>query len=128
MTRTLRIETVVSPSLLLQKARGAARANGVLLLGDENSGRFTHRMLEGNYRRLGRTVIVTVTYKHRLVPWSVLEGRLRGLFGGGPPRMGRVGEKSKAPPARLSRGRRRAARRHSRHHGHPHHRRPPHPR
>jgi hypothetical protein len=126
MARTLRIETAASPSILLAKARRTARANGVLLLGDENSGRFTHRMLEGNYRRLGPTVIVTITHKHRLVPWSVLEGRLRGLFGGGPPRKGRSSEnpkapkKSKAPTARRSGGRRRATRRPPRHHrGHP---------
>ena len=97
MARTLRIDTAASPSLLLQRARRAARANGVLLLGDENSGRFSHRMLEGTYRRQGPTLIVTITHKHRLVPWSVLEGRLRGLFGGGPPRTERVIDKPKAP-------------------------------
>jgi hypothetical protein len=116
MARTLRIDTAASPSLLLQRARRAARTNGVLLLGDENSGRFSHRMLEGNYRRQGRTVIVTITYKHRLVPCSVLEGRLRGLFGGGPPRKGRVSKKSEAPTACRSGGRRRASRRPPHHH------------
>jgi hypothetical protein len=113
MARTLRIDTAASPSLLLQRARKTARANGVTLIGDENSGRFSHRMLEGNYRRQGPTVIVTITHKHRLVPWSVLERRLRGLFGGGPPRTGRVGEKSTArrTARRIRRARRRAARR-----------------
>ena len=109
MARTLRIDVGASPSSLLERARRTARANGVLLLGDENSGRFSHRMLKGNYRRQGRVVVVTITHKPRLVPWSVLEGRLRGLFGGGPPRMERVGEMSKAPMARRSRGRRRPA-------------------
>ena len=121
MARTISIDTAASPSLLLQRARRTARANGVLLVGDENSGRFSHRMLEGNYRRQGRVVIVTVTHKHRLVPWSVLEGRLRDLFGGSP-RTGRVSEKPKAPKksnaptARRSGGRRRATRRPPRHH------------
>ena len=116
MARTFRIETAASPSSLLQRARRAARANGVLLLGDENSGRFSHRMLEGNYRRQGRVVIVTITHKHRLVPWSVLEGRLRFLFGGGAPRTGRVSEKPKAPTARRSGGLRRATSRAPHHH------------
>src|SRR5215212_5153668 len=102
MARTFSIDTAASPSLLL--------------LGDENSGRFSHRMLEGNYRRLGPTVIVTITHKHRLVPWSMVEGRLRGLFGGGPPRVGRVSEKSKAPTARRNGGRRRARSRPPHHH------------
>src|SRR5687768_5812904 len=84
MARTISIDTAASPSRLLEGARRAASENGVRLVGDEGSGRFSHKMLEGNYRRLGRRVIVTITHKHRLVPWSVLEGRLRGLFGGGP--------------------------------------------
>ena len=126
MARILRIDTAASPSLLLQRARRVARANGVLLLGDENSGRFSHKLLEGNYRRQGPTVIVTITHKHRLVPWSVLEGRLRGLFGGDPPRTERVIDKPKAPTARRSRGRRRATRGHPLHHGHQHRRKPPH--
>jgi hypothetical protein len=57
MARTFSIETAASPSLLLQRASRVARANGVRLLGDENSGRFSHRMLEGNYRRQGRVVM-----------------------------------------------------------------------
>ena len=127
MARTLRIETAASPSSLMARARRVAKANSVLLLGDENSGRFTHRMLEGNYRRQGPTVIVTITHKHRLVPWSVLEGRLRGLFGGGTSRPGRVSEKSTARAARRlrRRARRRAGRGHPHQHGNSHRRRPP---
>jgi hypothetical protein len=111
MARTITIDTAASPSMLLERARRAASENGVRLVGNESSGRFSHRMLEGNYRRLGRRVIVTITHKHRLVPWSVLEGRLRGLFGGGP-RMPRARERPKAGTAPRPRGRRRASRRH----------------
>src|ERR671912_1558241 len=123
MVRTLRIDTAASPSRLLVRARRTARANGVTLIGNEGSGRFSHKMLRGEYRMIGRAVIVTITYKHRLVPWSVLERRLRGLFGGGPPRRGRVSEESTArrTARRLSRrARRRAGRGHSHQHGHPH--------
>src|SRR5215217_8403894 len=81
MARTLHIDTAASPSLLLARARRTARANGVTLVGNEGSGRFSHKMLRGEYHRIGRTVIVTITYKHSLVPWSVLERRLRALFG-----------------------------------------------
>ena len=84
MARTFSIDTAASPSWMLERARRTASQNGVTLVGDESSGRFSHKMLRGEYRRLGRTVTVTITYKHRLVPWSVLEGRLRGLFGSDP--------------------------------------------
>src|SRR5215207_4084954 len=119
MARTLRIDTAASPSSLLARARRAARSNGVTLVGNESSGRFSHRMLRGEYRRVGRTVIVIITYKHRLVPWSVLERRLRGLFGGGSPGMARVSGKSAAPTARRTREGRRASRRRLRNRRHP---------
>src|SRR5215204_51016 len=121
MPRTFSIDTSASPSLLLARARRAATENGVTLVGNESSGRFSHKMLRGEYRMIGLTVIVTVTYKHRLVPWSVLKGRLRALFGSGSG-MPRVREKSTAPTALRTRGRRRASRRPPHHHRHPHRR------
>jgi hypothetical protein len=126
MARTFSIDTAASPTLVLERARRVASENGVTLFGNESSGRFSHKMLEGEYRRLGRTVIVTITYKHRLVPWSVLEGRLRGLFGSSPSGIPPVHQRSTAGAARRSRGRRRASRGPPHHHGHPHRRRPPH--
>src|SRR5215211_1059377 len=123
MARTFSIDTAANPSLLLARARRAASENGVTLLGNERSGRFSHKMLRGEYRRLGRAVIVTITYKHRLVPWSVLEGRLRGLFGSAPSGMARVSGTSAAPTARRtregSREGRGASRRGLRHRRHP---------
>src|ERR671911_2504288 len=107
MARTFSIDTAASPSLLLQRAKRTASEHDVTLYGNERSGRFSHKILRGEYHRIGRTVLVTITHKHRLVPWSVLEGRLRGLFGGGPSRTGRVSEKSKAPIAYRTGGRRR---------------------
>jgi hypothetical protein len=115
MARTLSIDIAASPSLLLERARRAASENGMTLLGNESSGRFSHKMLRGEYRRIGRTVIVTITYRHRLVPWSVLEGRLRALFGGGSSRKPRVHDKSTAGTAPRTRARRRATRRHPPH-------------
>src|SRR5918995_5886701 len=105
MARTFSLDAAASPSLLLARARRVASANGVSLVGNESSGRFSHEMLRGEYRMIGRTVIVTITYKHRLVPWSVLEGRLRALFGGASGMAG-VREQSTAKTARLAQGRR----------------------
>ena len=77
--RTFNLDTKVSPSSLLARAKKAAYENGATLLGDERSGGFSHDMAKGEYRMAGRTVIVTVTEKHWLLPWSVVEARLRGL-------------------------------------------------
>jgi hypothetical protein len=121
MARTFRIDTSASPSLLFARARRVASENGVTLVGNESSGRFSHKSLIGEYRMIGRTVIVTITYKHRLVPWSVLEGRLRAWFGAASG-IAQVREESTAVKARRTRERRRASRRRPHRHGHPHRR------
>ena len=80
MAKTYELETMVSPSSLLARARRAARENGATLLGDEGSGRFSHELVKGQYRMVGQRVIVTITDKHWLLPWPVVEVRLRELL------------------------------------------------
>jgi len=79
MARTYNLDTMVSPSSLLARAKKAAYANGAILLGDEMSGRFSHELVKGEYRIVGQTVVVTITDKHWLLPWPVVEVRLREL-------------------------------------------------
>ena len=79
MARTFNLETRVRPSSLLARANKAAFENNATLLGDERSGRFSHDMAKGEYRMVGQKVIVTVTDKHWLLPWPVVEARLREL-------------------------------------------------
>ena len=57
-----------------------ARENGAALVGDERSGRFSHEMVKGEYRMVGRKVTVTITEKHWLVPWPVVESQLGELL------------------------------------------------
>jgi hypothetical protein len=79
VAKTYQLDTMVSPTSLLARAKKAAYANGATLLGDERSGRFSHEMAEGEYRMVGQKVIVTVTDKHWLLPWPVVEAQLREL-------------------------------------------------
>ena len=79
MVKTYELDTTVSPSSLLARAKKAAYANGATLSGDESSGRFSHEMAKGEYRMVGQKVIVTVTDKHWLLPWPVVEAQLREL-------------------------------------------------
>ena len=76
MAKTYQLDTMVSPSSLLARANKAAYANGAILVGDERSGRFSHEMAKGEYRMVGQKVIVTVTDKHWLLPWAVVEAQL----------------------------------------------------
>ena len=79
MAKTYQLDTMVSPSLLLARAKKAAYANGATLSGDERSGRFWHEMAKGEYRMVDQKVIVTVSDKHWLLPWAVIEAQLREL-------------------------------------------------
>lgn len=79
MARTYKLDTMVEPLPLLTRTRRVARENGAALVGDEQSGRFSHEMVRGEYRMAGQTVIVTITEKHWLVPWPIVESQLRDL-------------------------------------------------
>ena len=79
VTRTFSMATTVASSSLLERARRVAKENSASLVGDEGSGRFSHEMVRGEYRLIGRTVIVTITDKHWLLPWPVVESQLREL-------------------------------------------------
>jgi hypothetical protein len=80
IARTFSVDTGVAPASLLARARRAARENGAILVGDERSGRFSHELVKGEYRMVGQTVVVTITDKHWLLPWPVVEVRLRQLL------------------------------------------------
>jgi hypothetical protein len=64
VTKTFNLDTTVGPSSLMARAKKTANENGATLVGDERSGRFSNEMIGGEYRVVGRTVIVTITDKH----------------------------------------------------------------
>jgi hypothetical protein len=80
VTRTFSMDTTTDPVSLLARARRVARENGATFVGDKESGRFSHDMVRGEYRMVGKEVTVTIIKKHWLVPWPVVESRLRQLL------------------------------------------------
>ena len=70
----------MDPLSLLARAKRVAKENDAALVGDKDSGRFSHNMVKGEYRRVGQRVIVTITEKHWLVPWPIVESQLRDLL------------------------------------------------
>ena len=78
--RTFSLETTLDPPLLLARVRKAARENGATLVGDGRSGRFSHDLIKGEYRIVGSTV-VPITEKPLILPWAIIEARLRQLVG-----------------------------------------------
>lgn len=79
MAKTFSLNTTLNRSSLLARAQKAASQSGATLIGDKQSGRFSHDMVRGEYRMVEQTVIVTITDKHWLVPWTVVESQLREL-------------------------------------------------
>ena len=79
VARTFRMDTTVDPLSLLTRAKRVAKDKGATLVGSKESGRFSHQMLRGEYRIVGQTLIVTITDKHWLVPWPVVEAQLKKL-------------------------------------------------
>ncbi len=80
MARTFSIDTTMDPLSLLARAKRVAKENDAALVGDKDSGRFSHNMVKGEYRMVGQRVIVTITEKHWLVPWPIVESQLRDLL------------------------------------------------
>jgi hypothetical protein len=73
VARTFSLDTPIKPLTLLARAKKAAYENGATLVGDEHSGRFSHDLVKGDYRMVGRTVVVTITQKHWSIPWPIIE-------------------------------------------------------
>ena len=80
MARTFSVYTTANPLSLLTRARRVAKENGAILVGDKQSGRFSHDMVRGEYRMVEQKVIVTITEKHWMVPWPIVESQLRELL------------------------------------------------
>jgi hypothetical protein len=81
VARTFSMDTNLKPSSLLIRVKKAASESGATFIGDKHSGRFSHDMIRGEYRMIGQRVIVTITEKHWLMPWPVVEAQLRKLVG-----------------------------------------------
>ena len=80
VARTFSMRTTVEPLSLLARAKRVAKENGAALVGGKQSGRFSHDMVRGEYRMVGKEVTVTIIEKHWLVPWPVVESQLRELL------------------------------------------------
>ena len=77
MARTFSVTKTSDSLSLLARAKKMANDTGATLVGDGEAGRFSHLMLKGEYRVTGDVVMVTITDKAWMVPWAVVESRVR---------------------------------------------------
>jgi len=69
----------VDVDAMMTKAKSEARSSGIVIEGDDASGRFKGTA-EGTYAVDGSTLRVEVTNKPGIVPWGLVEKALRKVF------------------------------------------------
>ena len=79
VARTFSVVRTSDSLSLLARAKKMANDTGATLVGDREAGHFSHVMLEGEYRVTGDVVLVTITDKSWMLPWAVVEARVREL-------------------------------------------------
>ncbi len=79
VARTYSVARTSDSLSLLARAKKIANDTGATLVGDGEAGHFSHVMVKGEYRVTGDVVLVTITDKSWMVPWAVVESRLREL-------------------------------------------------
>ena len=78
--RTFSIKTTKNPSTLVSEAKKVAKENNATFRGDDTSGSFSGRGVEGRYKIAGGTVTVTLTDKPSLASWSTVEAKAKEFF------------------------------------------------
>jgi len=79
VARTYSVARTSDSLSLLARAKKIADDTGATLVGDGEAGHFSHVMLKGEYRVTGDVVLVTIHDKSWMVPWTVVESRVREL-------------------------------------------------
>jgi hypothetical protein len=69
-----------SSSELVAKAKEAAVESGAVFTGDEHTGTFSGNDVVATYEIRPEDVLITLTKKPLIVPWSFVEARIREFF------------------------------------------------
>ena len=79
-TKTFRVNTQKDSDTLVSEAKQVAKENDATFEGDNSSGSFSGKGVEGSYQIEGQTVEVTITDKPTLAPWSKVESKVKEFF------------------------------------------------
>jgi hypothetical protein len=64
----------------LRKTQSLANKTSASFQGNESAGKFSARSVTGVYRVRGNRVTITITDRPFLVPWSIIESKVRRFF------------------------------------------------
>lgn len=79
--KSFEVKLKSSAEEVVAKAKTAAKSNGVAMEGDQSKGRFNGQGVEGQYHIEGSTLTIKITKKPLIVPWSLLETKIKNFFG-----------------------------------------------
>jgi hypothetical protein len=80
MGRSFRLPLKGDPDALASQAEQVARQAGADFVGDGKAGRFAAKGVEGRYEVQGDSIMVTITKKPLVAPWSLVEEKVRSFF------------------------------------------------
>jgi len=78
--KTYRIRLNSTPGELVEKASSIAKDNGFNFNGNEENGDFGAMGVEGAYRIANEEVVVTISSKPFMIPWSMVEKYVQQFF------------------------------------------------
>lgn len=80
MSRTFTLNLNEDPDNLLQFAKILAERTGILFEGDAHNGTFSGQGVAGEYHIDGRKMLLTITEKPFIIPWTIIETKLKEFF------------------------------------------------
>ena len=79
MKKSIKVKIVVHPDELITKAKQAAEKNGLRFTGDTKKGLINGYGIEAHYFLQEDVLTVKILRKPLLLPWSMLEQKLRTM-------------------------------------------------
>jgi len=80
MSRTFTLNFTADPENLLQQAKELAARVGILFDGDNHHGTFSGQGVAGEYHIDNRKMMLTISEKPLIIPWSLIETKLKEFF------------------------------------------------
>ena len=81
MARSFSMSIAEDPESLILRAQVLAGKHDFVLRGDMTEGHFSGKGIDGTYQLEGSVLNITVLRKPRLLPWLVVEIKLREFLG-----------------------------------------------
>jgi hypothetical protein len=80
MAKEFKIQLQYPADQIINKINNAATKHGIDFEGNEHSGNFSGKGVNGSYKTLGQQMIITIDKKPAIIPWTVVEEMIVSFF------------------------------------------------